>query len=63
MSDGMPLRTEVRGNLSFRIMNSLFIIDQAHLTRNQEISVVITSLSYTVLAIISLFGFVISCAP
>jgi len=32
--------------------------DQSHLTRNQEISVVITSLSYTVLATISLFGFI-----
>jgi len=31
--------------------------DQAHFTRNQEISVVISALSYTVLAIISLFGF------
>ncbi|KAF8265279.1 hypothetical protein EI94DRAFT_1772397 [Lactarius quietus] len=31
--------------------------DQAHLTKNQEISVVISALSYTVLAIISLFGF------
>jgi len=32
--------------------------EQAHLTKNQEISVVITALSYTVLAIISLFGFI-----
>jgi magnesium-transporting ATPase (P-type) len=32
--------------------------DQAHLTSNQEISVVITSLSYTALAIISLLGLI-----
>ncbi|KAH9027286.1 hypothetical protein EDB84DRAFT_1500477 [Lactarius hengduanensis] len=32
--------------------------NQAHLTKNQEISVVITSLSYTILAIISLFGLI-----
>jgi peptidoglycan biosynthesis protein MviN/MurJ (putative lipid II flippase) len=32
--------------------------DQTHLTRNQEISVVITSLSYTALAIISLLGLI-----
>ncbi|KAI9457608.1 hypothetical protein BJY52DRAFT_1098811, partial [Lactarius psammicola] len=32
--------------------------DQAHLTKNQEISVVITSFSYTVLAIVSIFGLI-----
>jgi len=32
--------------------------EQAHLTRNQEVSVVIVSISYTVLAIISLFGLI-----
>ena len=31
-------------------------IEDAHLTRNHEVSVVIISLSYTVLAIVSLFG-------
>ncbi|KAI0300116.1 hypothetical protein B0F90DRAFT_1668430 [Multifurca ochricompacta] len=32
--------------------------DQAHLTRNQETSLVIASLSYTVLAIVSIFGLI-----
>ncbi len=59
----MPLRIEVRGKLSFRTVTSPCLIDQAHLTKNQEISVVVTSFSYTVLAIVSIFGFVVSMHP
>ncbi|KAI0260776.1 hypothetical protein BC834DRAFT_899314 [Gloeopeniophorella convolvens] len=32
--------------------------DQAHLTKNQEISLIIASLSYTILAMVSLFGLI-----